>query len=210
MPYGGGVRALEHHSESREATFAHFPGVKVAIPSSPRNARALLVAAIRDPDPVIFMEPIRSYRAFREEVPDEEEVMEIGKAQVVREGKDLTLVAWGAMMRPTLQAATEAQDTRGAVIEVIDLLTISPLDVGTIVGSVAKTGRCVVVQEAPRSFGVASEIIALINDRTLLALEAPIRRVTNYDVVTPYFGRELLYLPDAQRIREAIEETLSY
>jgi pyruvate dehydrogenase E1 component beta subunit len=210
MPYGGGVRALEHHSESREATFAHFPGVKVAIPSSPRNARALLVAAIRDPDPVIFMEPIRSYRAFREEVPDEEEVMEIGKAQVVREGKDLTLVAWGAMMRPTLQAATEAQDTRGAVIEVIDLLTISPLDVGTIVGSVAKTGRCVVVQEAPRSFGVASEIIALINDRTLLALEAPIRRVTNYDVVTPYFGRELLYLPDAQRIREGIEAALDY
>jgi len=210
MPYGGGVRALEHHSESREATFAHFPGVKVVIPSSPRNARALLVAAIRDPDPVIFMEPIRSYRAFREEVPDEEEVMEIGKAQVVHEGKDLTLIAWGAMMRPTLQAATEAQDTRGAVIEVIDLLTISPLDVGAIVGSVAKTGRCVVVQEAPRSFGVASEIIALINDRTLLALEAPVRRVTNYDVVTPYFGREPLYLPDAQRIREAIEETLDY
>ena len=210
MPYGGGVRALEHHSESREATFAHFPGVKVVIPSSPRNARALLVAAIRDPDPVIFMEPIRSYRAFREEVPDEEEVMEIGKAQVVHEGKDLTLIAWGAMMRPTLQAATEARDTRGAMIEVIDLLTVSPLDVDTIVGSVAKTGRCVIVQEAPRSFGVASEIIALINDRTLLVLEAPVRRVTNYDVVTPYFGRELLYLPDAQRIQEAIEETLDY
>jgi pyruvate dehydrogenase E1 component beta subunit len=114
------------------------------------------------------------------------------------------------MMRPTLQAATETLDTRGAMIEVIDLLTIAPLDVGTIVGSVAKTGRCVVVQEAPRSFGVASEIIAFINDRTLLALEAPVRRVTNYDVVTPYFGRELLYLPDAQRIREAIEETLDY
>src|SRR5512139_2264719 len=210
MPYGGGVRALEHHSESREATFAHFPGVKVVIPSSPRNARALLVAAIRDPDPVIFMEPIRSYRAFREDVPDEEEVMEIGKAQVVQEGKDLTVIAWGAMMRPTLQAATEVHEARGAGVEVIDLLTISPLDVGTIVGSVAKTGRCVVVQEAPRSFGVASEIIALINDRTLLALEAPVRRVTNYDVVTPYFGRELLYLPDVQRIREAIEETLDY
>ena len=210
MPYGGGVRALEHHSESREATFAHFPGVKVVIPSSPRNARALLVAAIRDPDPVIFMEPIRSYRAFREEVPDEEEVMEIGKAQVVREGKDLTVIAWGAMMRPTLQAATEVQEARGARIEVIDLLTISPLDVGMIVGSVAKTGRCVIAQEAPRSFGVASEIIALINDRTLLALEAPVRRVTNYDVVTPYFGRELLYLPDAERIREAIKETLDY
>ncbi|HVO85119.1 MAG TPA: alpha-ketoacid dehydrogenase subunit beta [Syntrophobacteria bacterium] len=210
MPYGGGVRALEHHSESREATFAHFPGVKVVIPSSPRNARALVVAAIRDPDPVIFMEPIRSYRAFREDVPDEEEVMEIGKAQVIREGKDLTLIAWGAMMRPTLEAATEVQASRGAAVEVIDLLTISPLDVSTIAGSVAKTGRCVVVQEAPRSFGVASEIIALINDRTLLALEAPVRRVTNYDVVTPYFGRESLYLPDAERIREAVEETLDY
>jgi len=210
MPYGGGVRALEHHSESREASFAHFPGVKVVIPSSPKNARALLVAAIRDPDPVIFMEPTRSYRAFREELPDEEEVMEIGKAEVVREGSDLTVVAWGAMMRPTLQAVTEVEEARGARVEVIDLLTISPLDVGTLVGSVAKTGRCVVVQEAPRSFGVASEIIALINDRTLMALEAPVRRVTSYDVVTPYFGRELLYLPDAQRIRNAIEETLDY
>lgn len=210
MPYGGGVRALEHHSESREATFAHFPGVKVVIPSSPRNARALLVAAIRDPDPVVFMEPTRSYRAFREEIPDEEEVMEIGKAQVVQEGSDLTLIAWGAMMRPSLQAAAEVHESREARIEVIDLLTISPMDVGAVVSSVAKTGRCVIVQEAPRSFGVASEIIALINDRTLLALEAPVRRVTNYDVVTPYFGRELFYLPDAQRIRAAVEETLDY
>jgi pyruvate dehydrogenase E1 component beta subunit len=210
MPYGGGVRALEHHSESREATFAHFPGVKVVIPSTPRNARALLVAAIRDPDPVIFMEPTRSYRAFREEVTDNEEVMEIGKAQVVQEGSDLTLIAWGAMMRPTLQAAAEVKEARGARVEVIDLLTISPLDATTVVSSVGKTGRCVVVQEAPRSFGVVSEIIATVNDHALLSLEAPVRRVTNYDVVTPYFGRELLFIPDAERIRRAVEETLGY
>jgi pyruvate dehydrogenase E1 component beta subunit len=210
MPYGGGVRALEHHSESREATFAHFPGVKVVIPSDPRNARALLAAAIRDPDPVIFMEPTRSYRAFREEVPDEEEVMEIGKARVVQEGSDLTLIAWGAMMRPTLQAAAEVKEARGVKVEVIDLLTISPMDGKTILTSVRKTGRCVVVQEAPRSFGVASEIIATINDHALLSLEAPVRRVTNYDVVTPYFARELLFMPDAERIRGAVEETLDY
>ena len=210
MPYGGGVRALEHHSESREATFAHFPGVKVVIPSDPRNARALLAAAIRDPDPVIFMEPTRSYRAFREEVPDKEEVMEIGKAQVVQEGSDLTLIAWGAMMRPSLQVATEVQEARGAKVGVIDLLTISPLDASTVVSSVERTGRCVVVQEAPRSFGVASEIVATINDHALLSLEAPVRRVTNYDVVTPYFGRELLFMPDAERIRQAVEETLDY
>jgi pyruvate dehydrogenase E1 component beta subunit len=210
MPYGGGVRALEHHSESREATFAHFPGVKVVIPSTPRNARALLAAAIRDPDPVIFMEPTRSYRAFREEVPDEEEAMEVGMARVIQQGSDLTLIAWGAMMRPTLQAAAEVQEARGAKVEVIDLLTISPMDGETILTSVRKTGRCVVVQEAPRSFGVASEIIATISDHALLSLEAPVRRVTNYDVVTPYFGRELLFLPDAERIRGAVEETLDY
>jgi pyruvate dehydrogenase E1 component beta subunit len=210
MPYGGGVRALEHHSESREATFAHFPGVKVVIPSTPGNARALLAAAIRDPDPVVFMEPTRSYRAFREEVPDEEEAMEIGTARVVQEGNDLTLIAWGAMMRPTLQAAAEVREARGAKVEVIDLLTISPMDGTTVVTSVQKTGRCVIVQEAPRSFGVASEIIAIINDHALLSLEAPVRRVANYDVVTPYFGRELLFMPDAERIRRAVEETLDY
>ena len=149
MPYGGGVRALEHHSESREAIYAHLPGAKVVIPSGPRNARALLVAAIRDPDPVVFMEPKHSYRAFREEVPDEEETMPIGKAQVVQEGNDLTLVAWGAMMRPALKAAAEVEQKRGASIEIIDLLTIAPLDSDTIAESVQKTGRCVIVQEAP-------------------------------------------------------------
>jgi pyruvate dehydrogenase E1 component beta subunit len=210
MPYGGGVRALEHHSESREATFAHFPGVKVVIPSTPRNARSLLTASIRDPDPVVFMEPKRSYRAFREEVPEEEEILEIGKAQILQEGSDLTVVAWGAMMRSTLQAVAEVQENRGAGIELIDLLTIAPMDGDTIVKSVQKTGRCVVVQEAPKSFGVASEIIAKVNDKALLSLEAPVRRVTHYDVVTPYFAREMKYIPDVERISNAIEETLDF
>ncbi|PID80812.1 alpha-ketoacid dehydrogenase subunit beta, partial [bacterium DOLZORAL124_64_63] len=204
MPYGGGVRALEHHSESREATYAHLPGSKVVTPSSPRNARALLVAAIRDPDPVVFMEPKHSYRAFREEVPEEEEVLPLGKAQVVQEGTDLTLVSWGAMMRPTLKAAAQVEKARGVSIEIIDLLTISPLDGDTVVESVSKTGRCVVVQEAPRSYGVSSEIIARINDKALLYLEAPVKRLTGYDVVTPYFGREKSYIPTAPRVVRGI------
>jgi pyruvate dehydrogenase E1 component beta subunit len=208
MPYGGGVRALEHHSESREATYGHLPGVKVVIPSSPRNARALIVAAIRDPDPVVFMEPKRSYRAFREEVPEDPEVLEIGQAQVVQEGNDLTLVSFGAMMRPTLQAAEMVKEARGVSIEVIDLLTIAPLDGQTVVDSVSKTGRCVVVQEAPRSLGIAAEIIARINDKVLFSLEAPVERVTGYDVVTPYFGREEMYMPSPDRIRRAIDRTL--
>jgi pyruvate dehydrogenase E1 component beta subunit len=210
MPFGGGVRALEHHSESREATYAHLPGAKVVIPSGPRNARALLVAAIRDPDPVVFMEPKHSYRAFREDVPEEEEVMPIGKAQVVQEGTDLTLVSWGAMMRPALKAAAEVEKARGKSIEIVDLLTIAPMDAETIVESVKKTGRCVVVQEAPRSFGVSSEIVARINDDALLYLEAPVKRLTGYDVVTPYFGREKSYIPNAARVAHGIEETLDF
>ncbi|NQU05617.1 MAG: alpha-ketoacid dehydrogenase subunit beta, partial [Calditrichaeota bacterium] len=210
MPYGGGIRALEHHSESREALYAHLPGVKTIIPSSPRNARALLVAAIRDPDPVIFMEPKRSYRAFKEEVPDEEEVMEIGKAQVVQEGDAITVISWGAMMRTTLKAVAEIKDTLKVNIEVIDLLTMAPMDERTIIESVKKTGRVVIVQEAPRNLGIASEIIARINDKALLYLEAPVNRVTNYDIITPYFSREMNYMPSEGRIRRAIQETLEF
>ena len=210
MPYGGGVRALEHHSESREALYATMPGLKVVIPSSPRNARALLVAAIRDPDPVVFMEPKRLYRAFREEVPDEEEVIEIGKAQVVQEGSDITVISWGAMMHITSQVVEQYQSKTGAKIELIDLLTMGPMDGNTVCDSVKKTGRCVIVQEAPRSMGIASEVIAKINDKVLLYLEAPVKRVTNYDVVTPYFGRETAYLPGPERIGQAIEETLNF
>jgi pyruvate dehydrogenase E1 component beta subunit len=210
MPYGGGVRALEHHSESREATYAHPPGTKVVIPSTPRNARSLLTAAIRDPDPVVFMEPKHSYRAFREEVPEQEEVMEIGKAQVVEEGDDITVISFGAMMRPTLEAVRHVKEDHGASIEVIDLLTIAPLDTHAIVNSVKKTGRCVVVQEAPRSLSVSSEVTARINDDALLYLEAPVRRVTHYDVVTPNFGREKMYIPTPSRIQKAIVETLDF
>ncbi len=210
MPYGGGVRAMEHHSESREATYGHLPGTKVVIPSSPRNARALIVASIRDPDPVVYMEPKRSYRAFKEEVPVDEEVIEIGKAQIVQEGTDLTLVSFGAMMRPTLQAAEDFQKAKGTSLEVIDLLTIAPLDINVVVESVKKTGRCVVVQEAPRTLGVASEIIAALNDKALVYLEAPVKRVTGYDVVTPYFGRENMFLPNPDTIMQAIDETIDF
>jgi pyruvate dehydrogenase E1 component beta subunit len=210
MPYGGGVRALEHHSESRETFFAHIPGVKVVIPSGPRNARALLVSAIRDDDPVVFMEPKHSYRAFREEVPDEEETLPIGKALVVREGAALTLVSWGAMMRPSLEAVDRVAASCGARVEVIDLLSIAPMDATTVVESVKKTGRCVVVQEAPRTLGPASELIAHINDRALLYLEAPVQRVTSPDVVTPYFAREKLYLPSLGHIAQAVQQTLSF
>jgi pyruvate dehydrogenase E1 component beta subunit len=210
MPYGGGVRALEHHSESREATFATVPGLKVVIPSSPRNARALLVAAIRDPDPVVYMEPKHSYRAFREEVPDAPETYELGRAQKVKEGNAVTVISWGAMMPVTRKACDLIEKEREISVELIDLLTISPLDGDTICASVQKTGRCVVVQEAPRSFTTASEIVARINDRVLMYLEAPVNRVTHYDVSTPYFQRELLYMPSVDRVRHAIAETLDF
>jgi len=210
VPYGGGVRALEHHSEAREVLYAHMPGVKMVAPSGPRNARALITAAIRDPDPVVYYEPKRSYRAFREEVPEESEVLPIGAAQVVHEGTDLTVITWGAMMRPTLQAIEDLQQARRASVELVDLLTIAPLDVETVAASVAKTGRCAIVQESPRTFGPASELIAIINDRALLQLQAPVKRVTGYDVVTPYFAREADYIPSPGRIRRALEETLDF
>jgi len=210
MPYGGGVRALEHHSESKEAIFGQIPGLKVVIPSTPRNARALLAAAIRDPDPVVFMEPKHSYRAFRQEVPEEPELGEIGRAELVQAGDALTLVCWGAMRRLALRAAAAVGERRGVAIEVIDLLTINPMDGRTIIDSVRKTGRAVVVQEAPRHLGVASEVIARINDEALLYLEAPVKRLTHYDVVTPYFGREVAYMPNVARVEEAIEETLDF
>ena len=210
MPYGGGVRALEHHSESRESLYAHTPGLKVVIPSGPRNARALLVASIRDPDPVVFMEPKHSYRAFREEVPDAPETMALGRAEVVQQGTDVTLISWGAMMRPTLKAARQVGEARGKSIEVIDLLSISPMDDEAIIRSVKKTGRCVVVQEAPLTLGPASEIIAVINDHALLYLEAPVARVAQPDVVTPYFGREGLYMPGVDDVVRALEQTLDF
>ncbi len=208
-PYGGGVRALEHHSESREAFYAHIPGLKMVIPSGPRNARALLVSAIRDPDPVIFYEGKAIYRAFREEVPEEEETTPIGKSQVVREGKDLTMISYGAMMRPTLEAALELEDKDGVQAEVIDLLTISPMDDQRFVQSVNKTGRAMVIHEAPRSFGPGAEVVSRLMEKSFYYLEAPIARVTGFDVIIPLFSRENAYLPGVQRIVAAARKTLS-
>ncbi len=209
MPYGGGIRAIEHHSESREAIYAHTPGLKMVIPSGPRNARALLAAAIADPDPVVFFEPKAVYRAFKEEVPDERETMPIGRARVVRSGEDITLISYGAMMRPTLEAAEDLTDD-GAAVEVVDLLTVSPLDTATITESVEKTGRAVVIHEAPRTCGIGAEVVARIVEHSLEHLEAPIRRITGYDVHFPYFARERAYLPSAERIVNAARETLAY
>ena len=209
MPYGGGVRALEHHSESKEVYFAHTPGLKMVIPSGPRNARALLASAIRDPDPVVFFEPKRIYRAFREEVPDDEETLPLGRSQTVREGRDVTLVCYGAMLRPTLEAAETLAGEDGIEADVIDLLTISPLDDERFTASVRRTGRAVVVHEAQRSFGPAGEVIARLVEKSFWYLEAPVARVTGYDVPVPFFAREQDYLPGADRIVAAVREVLA-
>jgi pyruvate dehydrogenase E1 component beta subunit len=208
-PYGGGVRALEHHSESREAFWAHIPGLKMVIPSSPRNARALLVSAIRDPDPVIFYEPKALYRAFREEVPEEEETLPLCKPIRVQEGKDLTVISYGAMMRPTLEAVLELKEKNGIEAEVIDLLTVSPLDDAMLVESVKKTGRAVIVHEAPRSFGPAAEILSRLVEKAFFYLEAPIARVTGFDIVIPLFSKEKEYIPGPERILRAARRVLS-
>jgi pyruvate dehydrogenase E1 component beta subunit len=209
-PYGGGIRAVEHHSESREAYWAHTPGLKVVIPSGPRTAYGLLRAAIEDPDPVVFYEPKAVYRAFREDVPEQPELLEVGRASVVRRGDDLTLVAFGAMMRPVLEAAADLHEAHGVEADVIDLLSIKPMDTETIVESVSRTGRCVIVHEAPRTCGIAAEIIARINERAFDRLVAPIRRVTGYDIVFPFFQCEEHYLPDSDSIVEAALEILRY
>jgi pyruvate dehydrogenase E1 component beta subunit len=209
-PYGGGIRAIEEHSESSETLFIHSPGLKVVIPSTPRFARSLLVSAIRDPDPVIFLEPTRAYRTPREEVPEDEETFPLGLAHVVQEGDDLTLVTWGAMLHAAMRAVEQAQEEHGYHIEVIDLLTLAPADMATIITSVQKTGRVVVVHEAQRTLGFGAEIIARINEEALLSLEAPIRRVTGYDVPYPLFARETAYLPNEERILQAIEDTIHF
>jgi pyruvate dehydrogenase E1 component subunit beta len=210
MPYGGGVRALEHHSESEEQFYAHIPGLKMVIPSGPRNARALLAAAIRDPDPVIFFEAKALYHAAKEEVPEESETLLIGRAQVAREGGALTLIAYGAMVRVALEAADVLHNEDGVDAEVIDLLTISPLDREALVSSVKKTGRAVVVHEAPRSFGPGAEIAAAIMDGAFLSLEAPVRRVAAHDVPFVGFAREKANVPDVPRVVAAARETLAF
>lgn len=210
MPYGAGVRALEHHSESREAYWAHTPGVKVVIPSTPRNARSILKASIRDPDPVVYMEPKALYRKYREEVPQDDEVAQLGKCHVAREGGDVTIVAYGHMLYRTMQQAVPQLEEEGVDAEVIDVQTISPLDSETIINSVKKTGRCVVVHEAPRTLGLGGEIVARINEDALDHLEAPVARVTGYDIHVPLLAREEWYMPDKARILEGVQRVLTY
>lgn len=210
MPYGGGVRAIEHHTESEEAYYAHMPGVKVVIPSSPRKARALLLSAIRDPEPVVFMESKALYHARRETVPDEEETLPLGCAETVREGRDVTLVAYGAMLLRALEAAEALKAEHGVDAEVVDLLTVSPLDGETVAASVRKTGRLVVIHEAPRNCGVGAEIVARVVEGALLHLQAPVRRLTGFDIPYPGFARESAWLPDVPRIVLAARETLAF
>jgi len=210
MPYGGGVRALEHHSESEEAYYAHTPGLKVVIPSGPRNARALLVSAIRDPDPVVFMEPKALYHAMKDEVPEAEETWPLGRARLAREGGDLSLIAYGAMLHKCLEAADRVKAEDGAAVEVIDLLSISPMDTETIAASVKKTGRAVVAHEAQRNCGVGAEVVARIMETSFLQLQAPVRRVTAYDIVYPGFAREAGWLPDVERVILAVRQTLAF
>ncbi|MBI4609318.1 MAG: alpha-ketoacid dehydrogenase subunit beta [Candidatus Rokubacteria bacterium] len=210
MPYGGGVRALEHHSESEETYYAHMAGMKVVIPSGPRNARALLASAIRDPDPVVFMEPKALYHAIKEEVPEDEDLLPLGRARVVREGGDVTVVAYGTMLHRVLEAAEVLKEEDGAEAEVIDLLTISPMDGETVGASVSKTGRAVVVHEAPRTCGVGAELTARIVEKAFLRLEAPVRRLTGFDITYPGFAREKAWLPDVPRIVAAVRETLAF
>jgi pyruvate dehydrogenase E1 component beta subunit len=206
VPVGGGIHAPELHSDSPEAIYAHTPGLKVVMPSSPYDAKGLLVAAIRDPDPVIFFEPKRIYRAFREEVPEDEYVLPIGKARTVCEGNDLTVVSWGASVVQCMQAIEKS----GKSIELIDLRTIYPFDVDAVEASVKKTGRCVVVHEAPLTCGFGSEISARIMERCFLHLEAPVQRVAGFDTTMPYYKLELEYMPDAARIGRAIDDVMAY
>ena len=208
-PYGGGIRALEHHSESTEAMFAQIPGLKVVIPSTPYDAKGLLIAAIRDPDPVLFLEPKRIYRAFRQDVPEESYELSIGKAKVVQEGSDVTIVSWGAMVRDT-QAAIDMVKEKGISPELIDLRTISPIDRETIVESVKKTGRIIIVHEAAKTLGLGAEIMAIVNEKAFLYLEAPPTRVTGFDTIFPLAKGENHYIPSPERIAKTIEEVVNY
>ena len=208
MPHGGGIHAPEHHSESVETLLCHVPGLRVVCPSSPARAYGLLLAAIRDPDPVMFLEPTRLYRASRQEVPDDGRALPLDRAFVLREGSDVTIVSWGAMIAETLQAAAELADA-GVDAEVIDLATLSPVDAATILDSVAKTGRLVIVQEAARNVGVGAEIAAIVAEEGLYDLLAPIRRVTGYDTVMPLYRLEREYIPGVRRIIDAVHAAMA-
>jgi 2-oxoisovalerate dehydrogenase E1 component beta subunit len=209
-PYGAGIRGPELHSESVESFFVHTPGLKVVVPSNPYDAKGMLISAIEDPDPVIFLEPTRTYRAFKEEVPEEMYRVPLGKARVIQEGNDLSIFAWGAMLRVAMNAAKQIEQEKGWSCEVIDLRSLYPLDRDTIIQSVQKTGRACVVHEAHKTMGVGAEIISLINDEALMYLKAPVKRITGFDVPVPQFTIEDSYLPTEQRIKEGIVETILF
>jgi pyruvate dehydrogenase E1 component beta subunit len=208
-PYGGGIHAPEHHSESAEALFAHIPGIRVVIPSSPAPAFGLLLAANRDPDPVVYLEPTRLYRAPKEEVADDGAALPLDSCFTLREGRDLTLVSWGAMLKETLDAA-EKLAAEGVEAEVIDVATLRPLDAGTILRSVERSGRCVIVQEAPLSGGFGAEIAARLADAGLTFLLAPVRRVAGYDTVMPLPRLEHHYMPSTARVLDAAHKVLEF
>ena len=209
MPFGGGIHGPEHHSESTESMFTQIPGIRVVVPSSPRRAYGLLLAAIRDPDPVVFLEPKRIYRAVREEVVDDGTAMDLDRCVVLREGEDLTLISWGAMISETV-AAAEVLSEEGVSAEVIDIATLKPLDTDAILRSVEKTGRCVIVHEAARTSGFGAEVAARLADEGLMSLEAPIRRVTGLDTVIPLPRLEHHYMPSMEKVLAAAHDVLGY
>lgn len=209
LPYGGGINALEHHSESMEAMFAHIPGLKVVVPSTPHDAKGLLISALEGDDPILFLEPKRIYRAIKQEVSEEKFSVPIGKAKVLSQGTDVTVVAYGAMIREVQKAMVMAKEA-GYSVELIDLRTIYPLDKETVTASVKKTGRIIFVGEEPRSFGVGAEIMALANEEAFLHLEAPPKRVTSFDVIVPYPRGEHHYMITPEKIFYEIERTIKF
>ncbi|WP_149095094.1 alpha-ketoacid dehydrogenase subunit beta [Paenibacillus terrae] len=209
-PFGGGVKAAELHTDSLEGLLAQTPGIKVVVPSNPYDAKGLMIAAIRDNDPVFFMEHLNLYHAFRAEVPEDDYTVELGKANVVREGSDVTIITYGLMVHTSVKAADELEKTKGIKVEIIDLRTVSPIDIDTIVASIQKTNRAIVVQEAQKSSGVAAEVIAQINEKAILHLEAPILRVAGPDTVYPFAQIEDTWLPTPTRIIDAVNKVLEF
>lgn len=208
-PFGAGIHAPEHHSESTEAMLAHIPGLRVVIPSSPAKAYGLLLAAIRDPDPVVFLEPTRAYRSVKEEVVDDGQLLPLDTAFVLRKGRDVTLISWGAMVRESLATAAALADD-GLEAEVIDLATLKPYDEETVLASVARTGRAVIVHEAARTGGFGAEIAACLAERGITSLLAPVERVTGYDTVVPLPRLELSYMPSVDRIARAVRRVAAF
>jgi len=208
IPTGGGIKAYEHHSESLETFFCHIPGLRVLAPSRPYNAKGLLVSALYDSGPVVFLEPKKVYRAIKEEVPESSYTLPIGKAEIVQEGKDLTIIAWGALQRIVWQVAEDLIDKYS--IEIIDLLSLSPLDKETILNSVKKTGRCIIVQEAPKTCGFGAELAAFIQEEAILNLKAPVMRVTGPDIPIPLARLENYYIPDKESIKQVVEKIIKF